>query len=83
MTHTSLKTRLNVANRAYGAAWDATRAMANAAPVLMGPPQAIGSLRVYAAYPRYTREQIGNSARRCNRMFRAIARLRVAAKGAR
>ena len=82
MTHTSLKTRLNVANRAYGAAWDATRAMASA-KVLMGPPQAVGSLRVFAVYPAFTRDQIAASASRCRRMFRSIARYRAALKGAR
>lgn len=79
---TNLNLRLNVANRAYGAAWDATRAMA-AAKVVMGPPQAVGPLRVFAVYPAFTRDQIAASAARCNRMFRAIKRYRDASKAGR
>lgn len=70
----SRRCRHQVALSAYKDAWDRTRTMSHAGPILMGPPQAIGPMRVFAAYPAFTREQIAASAARCNRMFRAMHR---------
>jgi hypothetical protein len=66
--------RYQIASDRYILAFRAARAMANAAPILMGPPRDFKVFKVYAAYPAYTKEQIAAAARRSNRLFRIMNR---------
>jgi hypothetical protein len=69
--------RLEIAARAYKEAWDKSREMANAPKFLMGPHLEIAGMKLYAAYPRYTKEQIANECRRCRRMYRVMSNFRA------
>lgn len=66
--------RYQIASDRYLLAFRATRAMANAPKVLMGPPRDFKVFKLYAAYPAFTKEQIARSAARSNRLFRIMKR---------